>query len=92
MTSNTRAAIGGSAAIKGPDPFADITAFTRAYPGAFPSTTATCVNGSNQLTIVNPGAGIFQVGDGVTIFGCGTTNTIGTPTALTVTRPACRGV
>jgi hypothetical protein len=68
----------------GPNPWADISCFgARAPAGGAPSTTATCVKGSNQVAIA--GQNTFQVNDGVTIYGCGATNSMATPTELKVT-------
>ncbi len=68
----------------GPIPWADVSCFgARAPAGGTPSTTANCVRGNNQVVIAVPHA--FQLNDGVTIYGCGATNTMGTPTDLTVT-------
>ncbi len=46
-------------------------------------TTANCTKGSNQVTIATPNA--FRLNSGVTIYGCGASNTMGTPSGLTVT-------
>ena len=82
ITPNIRAGIGGPPVVKGPDPFADIAAFTRAYPGPYPTTPATCVSGKSQVTVTS---GPWQVGDGVTLYGCGAPNKVGRPAGLTVT-------
>jgi hypothetical protein len=68
----------------GPIPWADVSCFgARAPAGGTPVTTANCVKDSHQVVIAAPRT--FQVNDGVTIYGCGATNTMGTPTELTVT-------
>ena len=68
----------------GPNPWADISCFgARAPTGSAPSTIATCVKGNNQVAIA--GKNTFQVNDGVTIYGCGATNSMATPTELKVT-------
>ncbi len=68
----------------GPIPWADVSCFgARAPDGGAPTTTATCEKGNNQVVIAAPHA--FRVNDGVTIYGCGATNSMGTPDGLTVT-------
>jgi hypothetical protein len=68
----------------GPIPWADVSCFgARAPAGGAPTTTADCVKGSRQVVIAAPHA--FRLNDGVTIYGCGATNTMGVPTGLTVT-------
>jgi hypothetical protein len=70
---------------KGPDPWADITAFgARAAVSNYNdgATTVTCTNGSANVTLGS--ASFFVNGDGVTLQGCGATNTMTTPTAPTV--------
>lgn len=67
----------------GPIPWADVSCFgARAPVGGPPSTTANCVKGNNQVLIASPK--VFRLNDGVTLFGCGATNTMGTPASLTV--------
>jgi hypothetical protein len=69
----------------GPIPWADVSCFGAHAPaGGAPLTTANCVKGNNQVVIAAPNT--FQLNDGVTIYGCGTTNTMGTPTDLKVTQ------
>ena len=68
----------------GPIPWADVSCFgARAPDGGVPSTTAFCVKGNNQIVIAAPR--VFRINDGVTLYGCGATNTMGTPSGLTVT-------
>ncbi|HEX4642922.1 MAG TPA: hypothetical protein VH161_05620, partial [Candidatus Acidoferrales bacterium] len=68
----------------GPIPWADVSCFgARAPSGGWPATTATCVKGSTQVVIAAPRS--FQLNDGVTIYGCGATNSMGTPGSLKVT-------
>jgi hypothetical protein len=68
----------------GPIPWADVSCFgARAPTGAWPTTTANCVKGNNQVVIAAPHS--FQLNDGVTIYGCGATNAMGTPSGLNVT-------
>jgi hypothetical protein len=68
----------------GPIPWADVSCYgARAPAGGVPSTTANCMKGNNQVVIAAPNT--FQVNDGVTIYGCGATNTMGTPGGLKVT-------
>ena len=68
----------------GPIPWADVSCFGAHAPaGGVPSTTADCERGNSQVVIAVPNT--FQLNDGVTIYGCGATNTMGTPTGLTVT-------
>lgn len=70
----------------GPIPWADVSCFgARAPDGGVPSTTANCVKGNNQVVIAAPR--VFRINDGVTIYGCGATNTMGTPSGLTM-RPS----
>jgi hypothetical protein len=67
----------------GPIPWADVSCFgARAPEGGWTTTTANCVKSNNQIVVATPKA--FQVNDGVTIYGCGANNTMGTPTGLTV--------
>ena len=68
----------------GPIPWADVSCFgARAPDGGTPTTTAACLKGSREIAIASPRT--FRVNDGVTIYGCGATNTMGTPSGLTVT-------
>ena len=66
---------------RGIDPWADITAFGGTAVSPVPSTKASC-NGSTTIAVESSSG--FFVGDGITISGCGSTNTMGTPTAPTV--------
>lgn len=67
-----------------PEPYADVTSFGAYAPaGSSPVTTANCTKGSNQIRIKT--ANTFRLNEGVTIHGCGATNTLGTPAGLTVT-------
>jgi hypothetical protein len=67
--------------LKSIDPWADITAFGGRAVSPVPSTKASC-NGSTTIAVESSSG--FFVGDGITISGCGSTNTMGTPTAPTV--------
>lgn len=68
----------------GPIPWADVSCFgARAPDGGAPTTTANCVKGNNRVVIAAPHT--FQLNDGVTLYGCGATNTMGTPAELKVT-------
>jgi hypothetical protein len=68
----------------GPIPWADVSCFgARAPAGGVPTTKANCVKDSHQVVIAAPNT--FHLNDGVTIYSCGATNTMGTPTGLTVT-------
>ena len=68
----------------GPIPWADVSCFGAHAPtGGVPSTTTNCVKGNNQVVIADQNK--FQLNDGVTIYGCGATNTMGAPTGLKVT-------
>jgi hypothetical protein len=67
----------------GPIPWADVSCFGAHAPaGGVPSTTANCIKGSNQIVVAAPHT--FEVNDGVTIYGCGATNTMTAPTGLKV--------
>ena len=75
---------GNSIDIKGPAPYSDIVSFGARITGSplqF-ATNTTCFTGSPNVTVA---AANFINGDGVTIQGCGATNTMTTPTAPTVT-------
>jgi hypothetical protein len=75
---------------KGPNPVTDITKYGArplSYPGYF-STTASCV-GTTAITLGT--ASSFQNGDGITIYGCGSNNTLTTPLAPTVTPSVASG-
>ena len=68
----------------GPIPWADVSCFgARAPEGVHRPPTATCEKGNPQVVIAAPK--VFRLNDGVTIYGCGATNTMGTPAGLTVT-------
>jgi hypothetical protein len=68
----------------GPIPWADVSCFGAHAPaGGVPATSANCVKGNNQVVITDQNK--FQVNDGVTIYGCGQTNKMATPTDLKVT-------
>jgi len=73
-------------------PWADITAFgARAPTGGLPTASASCTAKSNVISAVT-GASYgfpygFNINDGVTLWGCGETEKMTTPTGLTV-RPA----
>jgi len=74
----------GNNRLCGPNPWADISCFgARPLTGGAPTTTALCVKGNPQIVIAAPNT--FQINDGVTIYGCGATNTMGTPAGLAVT-------
>jgi len=62
---------------------ADITTFGARSTSSVPSTTATCVSGSKNVTLGDPST--FQKGDGITLRGCGATIMFTTPAAPTVT-------
>lgn len=70
---------------KGPIPFADITTFgARPILGSSPVQTVSCAT-SNTITFgADPLTLGFQVKDGITIYGCGPTNTMSTPGTVTV--------
>ena len=68
----------------GPIPWADVSCFGASAPaGGPPSTTANCVKGNNQIVVAERNK--FQLNDGVTIYGCGASNTMTAPSGLTVT-------
>jgi hypothetical protein len=68
----------------GPIPWADVSCFgARAVANGGPRATVNCVKGRPQITLASPNE--FRLNDGVTIYGCGVTNTMGTPAGLTVT-------
>jgi hypothetical protein len=74
----------GDQVFYGPNPGVDIRAFgARAFnPGSVPTATATCSNGSPNVSL--SAASTFHNGDYVVIYGCGT-STVNTPAAPTVT-------
>lgn len=68
-------------AFKGPNPYLDITRFgARAVSGvpATPGITASCTNGLPNVTLSS--ASTFQNGDGVVLYGCGS-STVNVPAA-----------
>jgi len=72
-----------SALLGGATPYVDVTAYgARALSGAAPQTTVTVSGGSTVAMLA--AASTFQNGDGVVIYGAGTTNTLTTPSAPTV--------
>ena len=81
----------GTDCFKGSIPFADVTCWGARpifFSGTAPRTTASC-NGTNRVAFES--AAGFQVGDGVTIYHCGPTNTMGTPAAPVVTPSEAAG-
>lgn len=71
-------------------PYANVTSFgARAPVGGSPNGTATCTGGSNQIGAVSTfaweQAGGTWPGDGITLYGCGPTETMSTPSGLSVT-------
>lgn len=80
----TTSGAGTDQVFTGPNPYIDIRAYgARAYAsGAVPTATATCTNGSPNVSL--SAASTFQNGDYVAIYGCGT-STANTPSAPTVT-------
>jgi hypothetical protein len=70
---------------KGIDPWADITAFgaVATLPNGWIQDTASC-NGTTTITMAHT---FFQNGQGLTITGCGPTETMGTITIVTGPRP-----
>jgi hypothetical protein len=78
---------GSNLYLKGPDPHADIRAFGARNVSTF-TASASC-NGTTAITLTNPSQ--FINGDGITIPGCGATNTMATPTAPTVTPSVAAG-
>lgn len=71
-------------------PYADVTAFgARAPVGGTPNGTATCTSGSDQIGAISTFAweqsGGTWPGDGITLYGCGPTETMSTPSGLSVT-------
>ncbi len=82
---------GGTNCSKGSSPFADVTCWGARpiqFSGAAPQTTASC-NGTNRVAFES--AAGFRVGDGITIYRCGPTNTMGTPSAPVVTPSEAAG-
>jgi hypothetical protein len=68
----------------GPIPWADISCFgARAAVNGGPKATVSCVKGRAQIVVAVASA--FRLNDGVTIYGCGATNKMGTPAGLAVT-------
>jgi hypothetical protein len=68
----------------GPIPWADVSCFgARAAVNGGPRVAVSCVKDRPQIVLA--AASAFRLNDGVTIYGCGATNNMGTPTGLTVT-------
>jgi hypothetical protein len=68
----------------GPIPWADVSCFgARAAVNGGPKATVSCVKDRPQIVVASASA--FRLNDGVTIYGCGATNKMSTPTGLTVT-------
>lgn len=81
----------GSDCFKGSIPFADVTCWGARpihFSGTAPRTAASC-NGTNKVGLES--AAGFQVGDGITIYRCGPTNKMGTPSAPVVTPSEAAG-
>ena len=81
----------GNDCVKGSMPFADVTCWGARpihFSGAAPQTTASC-NGTNNVEFGSTAG--FQVGDGITIYRCGPTNKMGTPSAPKVTPSEAAG-
>jgi hypothetical protein len=81
----------GTNCFKGPIPFADVTCWGARpihFSGTVPQTKASC-NGTNRVAL-DSAAG-FQVGDGITIYGCGGKNKMETPSAPIVTPSEAAG-
>ncbi|MCU1343648.1 MAG: hypothetical protein JWN92_3071 [Candidatus Acidoferrum typicum] len=68
---------------KGPTPFTDITGYGARAVNSLPQTRATISAGSHNASLASPST--LQNGDGFTIQGAGSTNTMATPGAPTVT-------
>lgn len=73
---------GNSLEIKGPMPWTDITTYRARGVSSF-QTTATCTAGSALVTLAS--ASSFINGDGMSLPGCGATNTMSAPGTPTVT-------
>jgi hypothetical protein len=68
----------------GPIPWADVSCFgARAAANGGPKANVSCVKERPQIVVASANA--FRLNDGVTIYGCGATNKMGTPAGLTVT-------
>jgi hypothetical protein len=81
----------GNDCSRGSIPFADVTCWGARpifFSGTAPRTAASC-NGTNKVTLES--AAGFQVGDGITIYRCGPTNKMGTPSAVVVTPSEAAG-
>ncbi len=74
---------------KGPNPYIDVTAYGGRAVAADISTTATINSGSSFANLAS--ASGFQNGDGVVIYGAGSTNRLSTPGAPTVTPSVASG-
>ncbi len=84
ITANSGATIGGNLFIKGPIPWADITSYgARVLTGSPPGATNCSTNGTNTITTTQF-ANNFQVGDGVTVLGAGSSTGLSAPTGLQV--------
>jgi len=74
----------GNVTIQGPTPHVDAAAYgARAIVVTGYTTTATCTSGLNTVTLA--GTAQLQNGDGISLYGCGPTNTMSTPSGVTVT-------
>jgi len=90
LNANSTATVGGlftagaDSLFAGPNPYYDVRkSGARAVSlAAIPQTTGTINSGSSTLTLA--AASTFQNGDGITIYGAGSTNTLSTPSAPTV--------
>ena len=85
---NSDITVGTSSIIKGFDPWADVTRFGARAVTSVPKTVANC-NRTTRITVSSTNG--FQNGDGITIWGCGATNAMSTPGALTATPSLAAG-
>jgi hypothetical protein len=79
---------------KGPVPYVDASAYgARAFQGGdVPAGYWATCNGTNKLQISTTNGGFtFIPGDGITVYGCGATNALSTPSAPTVTPSTAAG-
>lgn len=74
---------GNNLITKGPVPSVNVMASGARAVSVVPQTTASCQSG--QATVTLASASTFQNGDGITIYGCGSSNTLATPGVPTIT-------
>lgn len=88
-------AISEDSSFNGPNPYKSVDQYgARAVNNntvpAIPGITANCTSTLSSIALSS--ASTFQNGDGVTVYGCGPTNPVSTPSAPTVTPVGARGL